>query len=115
MRGENILLLDSYFNLVEWHGADIAQWVEEGHENNPDCAYLKQMLDTAAEDATVVRASRFPAPQFYRCTPGHSKERFIKSRLRARDEHQREGNLSDEADIHAFTAMLASLAVNHRA
>jgi hypothetical protein len=51
-------------------------------------------------------------PQYYLTRAGHSKERFIKSRLNSREHDQMESNLSEEVDVGTFTEKLIELVVN---
>lgn len=39
-----ILLLDSFFHVVVWHGELIHQWREQGYHNMPEYENLKQLL-----------------------------------------------------------------------
>ena len=50
MKRESILLLDSFLNLVEWRGNDVHSWITDNYQEQPDYAYLKEMLYTVEED-----------------------------------------------------------------
>ena len=42
---DRILLLDSYFYVVVFHGTSIAQWRKEGYHLQPEHAGFKQLLE----------------------------------------------------------------------
>lgn len=42
---DRILLLDSYFYVVVFHGSSIAQWRKDGFHLNPDHAHFKELLE----------------------------------------------------------------------
>lgn len=44
---DRILLLDSYFYVVVFHGSSIAQWRKEGFHLQPDHAHFKELLEVS--------------------------------------------------------------------
>lgn len=46
MKNEVILLLDSFFNIVQWRGKTIESWVDNNYHNNPEYSYIKNLLST---------------------------------------------------------------------
>jgi len=42
---DRILLLDSYFYVVVFHGSSIAQWRKDGYHLQPDHAHFKELLE----------------------------------------------------------------------
>lgn len=73
MQEEVILLLDSYFNVIEWYGAHCQNWLEEKYHESPDYQHIADLFDSPTQDINYIMASRFPVPNFYRVHPGHSK------------------------------------------
>jgi len=43
MKSEVILLLDSFFNIVEWRGKHIQGWFQENYHLSSDYGYLQEM------------------------------------------------------------------------
>lgn len=47
---DRILLLDSYFTIVVFHGSSIAQWRKAGYHNQPDHAvYFRSCIHNASK------------------------------------------------------------------
>ena len=86
MMHESILLLDSFLNIVEWRGKNINSWFEQNYQESEDYAYLQEINQNLNGDVRNLKNNRFQTPSLYLTYPGHSKERFIKSRLCVRDE-----------------------------
>jgi protein transport protein SEC23 len=40
---ERILLLDTFFNVILWHGESVAAWKRDGLDQDPNYAYLKEV------------------------------------------------------------------------
>jgi len=53
-----ILLLDSFFHIVIFHGETIASWRKLNYQDQPEHVNFKQLLEAPAEDAQV-RVSSF--------------------------------------------------------
>jgi hypothetical protein len=56
-------------------------------------------------------ASRFPVPNFYRVHPGHSKERYLKSRVNPKKEVENENTITDDSDLKGFMHHLIKVVV----
>jgi protein transport protein SEC23 len=76
-----ILLLDTFFHVVIWYGAQIAQWKSEKVHLNPEYEYFAQLLKAPKTDAARAMDGRFPTPRFIECVDGGSQERFLKAKL----------------------------------
>lgn len=73
MKEDTILLLDSYFNVIEWYGDNIQSWYEQGYHEMPEYDYIKNLLDAPKQDIDYIMNTRFPVPNYYLTHPGHSK------------------------------------------
>jgi len=51
-----ILLLDTFFHILIFHGETIAAWRKEGYQDNPDYANFAELLQKPKEDAKVCSA-----------------------------------------------------------
>ncbi|XAR48819.1 hypothetical protein NMG60_11031775 [Bertholletia excelsa] len=64
---DRILLLDSYFSVVIFHGMTIAQWRNMGYHNQAEHQAFAQLLEAPREDAETVIGDRFPVPRLVIC------------------------------------------------
>ncbi|TKY59929.1 transport protein Sec23A [Spatholobus suberectus] len=60
---DRILLLDSYFSVVIFHGMTIAQWRNMGYQNQPEHQAFAQLLQAPHDDAQIIIRDRFPVPR----------------------------------------------------
>ncbi|CDJ28993.1 protein transport protein Sec23, putative [Eimeria mitis] len=81
LKPDVILLLDSFFHVVVWHGELIHQWREQGYHNLPEYENLRQLLQAPVDDASVVLGDRFPAPKYVQCNSGGSQARFLLAKV----------------------------------
>ncbi|KAL2343489.1 hypothetical protein Fmac_004774 [Flemingia macrophylla] len=87
---DRILLLDSYFSVVIFHGMTIAQWRNMGYQNQPEHqAYFRafiykafaHLLQAPHEDAQIIIRERFPVPRLVVCDQHGSQARFLLAKL----------------------------------
>eukprot|EP00040_Diaphanoeca_grandis_P001596 m.18936 g.18936 ORF g.18936 m.18936 type:complete len:765 (-) comp12269_c1_seq1:22-2316(-) len=117
---ETILLLDTYFLILIFHGETIASWrkqkfqEQDGHEN------FRTLLQTPREDAQEILQSRFPMPRYVDCEQGGSQARFLLSKVNPSQTHnnmfgQGESQgapvLTDDVSLQVFMEHLKKLAV----
>jgi protein transport protein SEC23 len=72
-----ILLLDTFFHVVIFHGETVAAWRKAGYHEKPEYANLKELLAAPQDDAKDMLETRFPHPIFVDCDQGGSQARFI--------------------------------------
>lgn len=53
LKPDVILLLDTYFQVVVWHGDKIHQWRELGYQEQDNYAHFKYLLEQPMEDVNV--------------------------------------------------------------
>ncbi|OAY51240.1 protein transport protein SEC23 [Manihot esculenta] len=78
---DRILLLDSYFSLVIFHGMTIAQWRNMGYQNQPEHQAFAQLLQAPQDDAQMIIRDRFPIPRLVVCDQHGSQARFLLAKL----------------------------------
>ncbi|CAK7349249.1 unnamed protein product [Dovyalis caffra] len=78
---DRILLLDSYFTVVIFHGATIAQWRKAGYHNQPEHQAFAQLLQAPRNDADEIIKERFPVPRLVICDQHGSQARFLLAKL----------------------------------
>ncbi|CCW63237.1 unnamed protein product [Phytomonas sp. EM1] len=120
---DNILLLDTFFEVLVHHGATVADWERAGYANMPEYAYFREFLDIALADAKAIVDSRYPTPRlivvcqddpdarilFNRINPSHSYSSAEKNKYGSQ-----EGELvyTDDASLQIFMEHLKKLAVS---
>ncbi|KAA8520347.1 hypothetical protein F0562_014603 [Nyssa sinensis] len=78
---DRILLLDSYFTIVIFHGSTIAQWRNAGYHNLPEHEVFAQLLQAPRDDADSIIKERFPVPRLVTCDQHGSQARFLLAKL----------------------------------
>lgn len=78
---DRILLLDSYFSVVIFHGMQIAQWRNAGYHNQPEHQAFAQLLQAPHDDAQMIIHERFPVPRLVVCDQHGSQARFLLAKL----------------------------------
>ncbi|KAF0908550.1 hypothetical protein E2562_026338 [Oryza meyeriana var. granulata] len=77
---DRILLLDSYFTIVIFHGITIAQWRKAGYQDQGHEAFA-QLLQAPQEEADTIIKERFPVPRLVVCDQYGSQARFLLAKL----------------------------------
>ncbi|CAM8945213.1 unnamed protein product [Rhodiola kirilowii] len=78
---DKILLLDSYFTVVIFHGTTIAQWRKAGYQDQPEHQAFAQLLNAPQDDANAIIKERFPVPRLVVCDQYGSQARFLLAKL----------------------------------
>ena len=87
VRPDTILLLDTFFQVVVFHGETIAAWREEGYQDRDEHAAFRQLLEAPQTDAGLIMDSRTPVPRFVVCDQHKSEARFLMARLNPTSTH----------------------------
>lgn len=117
MKQDVILLLDTFFYILIWHGENIIQWKEQGYHEMEGYEGLKEMFEAPREDAKVIKQDRFPIPRYYVSKPGDSHERKIKARInpasgKTTTEEDNDNNIfTEDVSLKIFMSHLIKLAV----
>ncbi|KAL0094210.1 protein transporter SEC23 [Phycomyces blakesleeanus] len=82
-----ILLLDTFFHILIFHGEMIAQWRQAGYQDLPEYESFKQLLEAPVLDAQDLLTDRFPVPRYIVCDQGGSQARFLLSKLNPSTTH----------------------------
>ncbi|CAL5005751.1 unnamed protein product [Urochloa decumbens] len=78
---DRILLLDSYFTVVIFHGVTIAQWRKAGYQDQEGHEAFAQLLQAPKEEADAIIKERFPLPRLVVCDQHGSQARFLLAKL----------------------------------
>ncbi|KAK8578394.1 hypothetical protein V6N13_116240 [Hibiscus sabdariffa] len=115
---DRILLLDSYFTIVIFHGSTIAQWRKAGYHNQPEHQAFARLLQAPRDDADAIIKERFPVPRLVICDQHGSQARFLLAKLNPSATYNSEGNhpggdiiFTDDVSFEVFLDHLQRLAV----
>ncbi|VAI02738.1 unnamed protein product [Triticum turgidum subsp. durum] len=117
--GDRILLLDSYFTVVIFHGITIAQWRKAGYQNQEGHEVFAQLLQAPQEEADSIIKERFPVPRLVVCDQYGSQARFLLAKLNPSVTYDSDhppppgGDMifTDDASFQVFMEHLQRLAV----
>ncbi|KAK4847334.1 hypothetical protein QYF36_000830 [Acer negundo] len=115
---DRILLLDSYFTVVIFHGATIAQWRKAGYHNQPEHQAFAQLLQAPRDDADTIMKERFPVPRLVICDQHGSQARFLLAKLNPSATYNSDARIpggdiifTDDVSFEVFLDHLQRLAV----
>ncbi|ORY95407.1 protein transporter SEC23 [Syncephalastrum racemosum] len=115
-----ILLLDTFFHLLIFHGETIAQWRQAGYQDQEGYENFKQLLEAPVLDAQDLLMDRFPVPRYIVCDQGGSQARFLLSKLNPSTTHasnspygvpQGAAIFTDDVSLQVFMEHLKKLSV----
>ncbi len=81
VRPDTILLLDTFFHVVVFHGETIAAWREQGYHEQEEHAAFRALLEAPQSDAQLIMDARFPVPRYIVCDQHKSEARFLMAKL----------------------------------
>ncbi len=123
IKPDRILLLDTFFHILIYHGETIAAWRKEGYQDDPEYEDFKSTLEEPRQEAAELLVDRFPLPRFIDTEAGGSQARFLLSRLNPSNSYQNTGDayggavvdsaivLTDDVSLQTFMQHLTKLAV----
>ncbi|KXN87767.1 Protein transport protein SEC23 [Leucoagaricus sp. SymC.cos] len=82
-----ILLLDTFFHILIFHGELVAQWRKQGYQDQEGYENFKELLELPVADAQELLVDRFPIPRYIVCDQGGSQARFLLSKLNPSTTH----------------------------
>lgn len=82
-----ILLLDTFFQILIFHGETMAEWRKAGYQGQDGYENFRAILEQPKEDAKELIQDRFPLPRFIVCDAGGSQARFLLSKLNPSTTH----------------------------
>ncbi|XP_072031203.1 protein transport protein Sec23A-like isoform X6 [Amphiura filiformis] len=127
---DRILLMDTFFQILIFHGETIDSWKEQKFQDQPGHENFKQLLNAPQDDAQEILQNRFPMPRYIVCGQGSSQARFLLCRVNPSQTHnnmyawggsssqsqsQVDGGapvLTDDVSLQVFMDHLKKLAVS---
>lgn len=117
MQPNVILLLDTFFHVVVWHGETIDQWKKAGYHQQDEHAAFKALLEAPLEDVKTTVKGRIPVPRLVETQKGGSQARFLVAKLNPSITHNNSGHagqeviFTDDVSLQVFMDHLKRLAV----
>lgn len=115
LKPDIIILVDTYFNVLIWHGKLIHEWVEQEYHLMDDYQHLKTLLELPKEDADLIVEDRLPVPMVISCHSGSPQERILKSKLNPSSDNNVGGDdedyITDDVSMKKFMDYLIKLVV----
>ncbi|KAH8113783.1 copii coat protein [Phellopilus nigrolimitatus] len=117
-----ILLLDTFFHILIFHGETVGQWRKAGYQDQEGYENFKELLEAPVADAKDLLVDRFPIPRYIVCDQGGSQARFLLSKLNPSTTHMSGGMygsgggtgqaiFTDDVSLQVFMEHLKRLAV----
>mmetsp|Transcript_3147 Transcript_3147/g.4293 ORF Transcript_3147/g.4293 Transcript_3147/m.4293 type:complete len:766 (-) Transcript_3147:258-2555(-) len=117
VNADTILLLDTFFHIVIFHGEKIAMWREQKYQDHEDHKHFADLLIAPQADALRIMEQRFPVPRYIICDQHKSESRFVIAKLNpsvthnSNDGSSGERIFTDDVSLRVFMEHLMKLAV----
>jgi len=118
---DRILLLDTYFQVVIFHGDTISACRQQGYQNQPEHDNFRNLLQAPQDDAALIMSDRFPFPRYIDCDQRSSQARVLLSKVNPSVTHTSGGDgyggmsgeiiKTDDVSLQVFEDHLKKLAV----
>ena len=118
IKDDRILLLDTFFHILIFHGRTIAQWRQAGYQDQEEYADFKRLLEDPKLEAGELLIDRFPLPRFIDTEEGGSQARFLYSKLNPSTSYNSQDIskgavvLTDDVSLQVFMSHLQKLVVS---
>uniref|UniRef100_A0A672SAU6 Protein transport protein SEC23 n=1 Tax=Sinocyclocheilus grahami TaxID=75366 RepID=A0A672SAU6_SINGR len=70
---DRILLMDTFFQIVIYHGETVSQWRKAGYQDMPEYENFRHLLQAPVDDAQELLHTRFPMPRYIDTEHGGSQ------------------------------------------
>ncbi|GMM27813.1 hypothetical protein DAMA08_005290 [Martiniozyma asiatica (nom. inval.)] len=113
IKPDRLLLLDTFFHILIYHGSTVAEWRRQNFHLQPEYAYLAQFLELPRKEAAEILVDRFPLPRFIDTDEGGSQARFLMSKLNPVTSYKENVNglLTDDLSLGGYMEVLRGLIV----
>lgn len=118
IKDDRILLLDTFFHILIFHGRTIAQWRQAGYQDQEEYVDFKRLLEDPKMEASELLIDRFPLPRFVDTEEGGSQARFLYSKLNPSTSYNSQDIskgavvLTDDVSLQVFMSHLQKLVVS---
>jgi len=116
-----ILLLDTFFHILIFHGETIAQWRKAGYQDQDGYQNFRDLLEAPKKESEELLIDRFPTPRYIVCDQNGSQARFLLSKLNPSTTHvsggmygtpQGQAIFTDDVSLQVFMEHLKKLSVS---
>ncbi|KAM0749280.1 putative SEC23-component of COPII coat of ER-golgi vesicles [Meredithblackwellia eburnea MCA 4105] len=120
IRPDTVLLLDTFFHILIFHGETVANWRKAGYHEQEGYENLAKLLEDPQVDAQDLLVDRFPIPRYVICDQNGSQARFLLSKLNPSTTHITNNQFgpatgqaifTDDVSLQVFMEHLKKLAV----
>jgi protein transport protein SEC23 len=117
VRADTILLLDTFFHVLIFHGETIAAWKQQGYQHQEEHVNFRNLLEAPQNDAQLIMNNRFPVPRYIVCDQHKSEARFLLAMLNPSVTHHStdaaggQAIFTDDVSVRVFMEHLVKLAV----
>jgi hypothetical protein len=87
IRPDVVLLLDTFFHILIFHGSTMAEWRKAGYHEQEGYENFKEVLEAPKTDAQDLLVDRFPVPRYIVCDQNGSQARFLLSKVNPSTTH----------------------------
>lgn len=118
-----ILLLDTFFHILIYHGSTVAQWRKLDYHNMEGYEHFKEFLEAPKREAMEILMDRFPLPRFIDCDEGGSQARFLMAKLNPSTSYSSNPNhlyggqldvLTDDTSLQLFMDLIQRIVVGKK-
>ncbi|KAF9910008.1 GTPase-activating protein S23 [Linnemannia zychae] len=121
IKPDTVLLLDTFFYILIFHGETIAAWRKAGYQDQEGYENFKELLEAPVLNSQELLVERFPIPRYIVCDQGGSQQRFLLAKLNPSTTHASGGQygnvpqgqaiFTDDVSLQVFMEHLKKLAV----
>lgn len=118
VRPDCILLLDTFFHVVVYHGETMAAWKAQGYHLQEEHVNFRNLLEAPLNDSQMIMNNRFPIPRYIVCDQHKSEGRFLLNILNPSVTHHSGDSsaggqtiFTDDVSLRVFMEHLMKLAV----
>lgn len=109
-----ILLLDTFFHILIYHGSTVALWRNAGYHNMEGYEHFRDFLGAPKKEAMDILLDRFPLPRFIDTDEGGSQARFLMAKLNPSTSYASNPNhlyakldvMTDDTNLQLFMAAI---------
>lgn len=118
-----ILLLDTFFHILIYHGSTVAQWRKLNYHKMEGYEHFKEFLEAPKKEAMEILMDRFPLPRFIDCDEGGSQARFLMAKLNPSTSYSTNPNhlyggqldvLTDDTSLQLFMDLIQRIVVGKK-
>jgi protein transport protein SEC23 len=108
LKEDCVLLLDSFFTVIVWHGKSIVQWKNAGFHELEEYQNLRDLLEAPRVDSQAICSQRFPCPLLIECNAKTGPARYLEAVV----DPAREGLInSEDSSLENYLTQLKRMIV----